>query len=94
MAYRYPELKAARARALDLGLCLPVSSDGGKKLMVFVGGRWIHFGSRGMGDYLIHGDDERRRLFRLRARGIRGDDGGFAYKDRNSPLFWSYNILW
>jgi len=95
MAYRYPQLAAAQARAKSLGLPIPVSSTRPtKKLMVVYNGHTIHFGARGMSDYLIHGDKERRKRYRARARGAILADGSPAYLNKNQPAYWSYYVLW
>ena len=50
----------------------------------------IHFGDSRYDDYLIHKDEKRRDNFKKRFKKI------YIKKknDLNSPLFWSYNILW
>jgi len=65
-------------------------------------GRLIHFGARGYEHYfdrfgkyshLNHLDKERRRLYRLRHSKVR-DKYGFAYKNKESPAYYSYRYLW
>lgn len=93
--YIYPKLKEARLRAKQLGLPMPYSSyKDGKKLYVIYNEKEIHFGSRGMSDFLIHRDNERRERYRKRARGIKLKNGKPAYLDKNQPAYYAYNILW
>ena len=51
-------------------------------------GKVINYGSLGMSDYLIHGDEERRRRFHQRFRGNK------AYNDPTSGLYYSRHLLW
>jgi hypothetical protein len=94
-AYVYPKLAAARARARELGLPEPRSSQNPRhKLYVVYNGREIHFGARGYSDYLQHRDDDRRARYRIRHRAILLASGRPAYTDRNSPAYYSWHILW
>ena len=45
-------------------------------------------------DFMIHRDHKRRFRYRKRASKIRGKHGNLTYKDRNSPNYWSYHLLW
>jgi hypothetical protein len=49
--------------------------------------KYIDFGEMGYRDFTLTGDEERRRLFRLR---------NHRWKDapKYSPAFLSYNLLW
>ena len=82
--------QASRLGATDLQTSLRKD----KKYVVTYRGRKINFGQVGYEDFLDHRDYERRRKFRARARGIVNKDGQKMYIDRNSPLFWSYHLLW
>lgn len=75
----------------------------GKKLRVVVDNKSIDFGSifhqhfkdrTGIWSNLDHGDKERRKNYRSRARGILKKDGTPAYLDPKQPAWHSYNILW
>lgn len=93
--YAYPKLDEAIERAKALGLPIPKSSQRkNKKLYVVYNGRQIHFGSRSNSDYLINNDDTRRERFHARASKIKLKDGSLAYQNMNSPLFYSFNLLW
>lgn len=95
MQYIYPHLAAAKKLAKKLGISEPYSSQrAGKKLYVIYKGKEIHFGARGYSDFLDHRDEERRKRYRMRARGALLKNGKPAYKDRNQPAFYSYYILW
>lgn len=84
-----------RERALSLGAkALHRSTRKSKKYMVLFNNRWIHFGAAGMSDYTIHGDSERRRRYRARHRAIKLKNGRPAYKDKTSPSYWSWHLLW
>lgn len=49
---------------------------------------FVDFGSKGMSDYLIHKDKERRRRFHQRFENNKG------YNDPSSGLYYSQNLLW
>lgn len=63
----------------------------------------IHFGCRTMQHYhdkvghwrnLDHGDDERRKSYLARARGIRDKSGNLTYADKDRANYYSINYLW
>ena len=71
----------------------------GKKYSVYVmdnGKRKkINFGAKGMDDWRSGtATKEQRKSFRARMSGIKRKDGTYAYKDKTSPAYWSYNYLW
>jgi len=86
------------------------STRKGKKYMVKVGDKWIHFGalkpdgkgyqhykdSTGLGLYsdLDHLDEARRKRYRERHSKILLKDGTPAYKNKEQPSYFSYNFLW
>ena len=43
---------------------------------------------------MIHKDKDRRLRYRKRASEIRDKYGLLTYKDRYSPNYWSYHLLW
>lgn len=65
-----------------------------KKYYVIYDNKIIHFGHSGYDDYTTHHDKERRYNYRKRASGIKDKNGNLVYKNKYSPGFWSYNILW
>lgn len=92
LSHRDKREKKIRERALQLGASeFGRSARKGKKFRVRYKGKVLHFGASGMEDFTQHGDPERRKNFRRRAEGIKN---GKAYKDKFSPLYWSYYLLW
>ena len=80
-----------------------------KKYMVKVDDKWVHFGaivngkpmeqfkdSTGLGLYskYDHKNPTRRENYRNRHKAIKIKDGTFAYKNKNSGSYWSWNYLW
>lgn len=79
------------------------STAKGKKLMVKVQGKTIHFGDKNMGHFKDktgiwkskdHGDPERRKSFLARSKGIKKKDGSLAWKDPMSPNYHAVRVLW
>jgi hypothetical protein len=68
---------------------IAISTRAGKKYMVKVDGRTIHFGSN-MPDFTKHGDETRRERYLKRALGIKGN----WRQDKYSPNNLSVNLLW
>lgn len=65
-----------------------------KKYAVFYNNKWIHFGDVRYQDYTTHRDKNRRDSYRSRAAGIVNKYGQHTYKNKNSPNFWAYHLLW
>lgn len=86
------------------GLEYQLSERKDKKLKVYVGNKWVHFGdkySQNWGDKTkllekkyIHNDDNRRRLYLIRSAGIKDKNGKLTKDDVNSPNYHSRRILW
>lgn len=76
---------------------IKVSSRKGKRFMITrPDGKLIHFGLypfTGEGAYIDHGDDKIRKNWRARHKKIL-KDGKPAYKNPDSPEFYSWNLLW
>lgn len=76
---------------------IKVSSRKGKRFMITrPDGKLIHFGLypfTGEGTYIDHGDDKIRKNWRARHKKIL-KDGKPAYKNKDSPEFYSWNLLW
>ena len=81
------------------------STRKGKKYMVVVDGKTIHFGdssmhqfkdSTGLGLYthLNHNDEKRRASYLARAKGIKNRQGELTWKDKNSANYYSVKYLW
>ena len=62
-----------------------------KKYMVYVDGKTIHFGARGMSDYTKHKDKERMK--RYSARHKRGGEN-WTKNGIKTAGFWSKWLLW
>ena len=69
--------------------------DGQKKLIHFGDKRYEHYYDK-IGHYrdLDHNDDERRRRYLKRAKGIVDKDGQLTWKMKSSPNYWSVKYLW
>lgn len=67
------------------------SDQPGKKFKVIYNNKVLHFGDSSMQDFTQHHDTQRRKNFKQRMKGV---GGGKTYLDKNSPLFWSYHLLW
>lgn len=76
---------------------IKVSSRKGKRFMIErPDGKLIHFGLwpyTGDGTYIDHQDDKIRKNWRARHKKIL-KDGKPAYKNPDSPEFYSWNLLW
>ncbi len=79
------------------------STRPGKKLMVTVDGKTIHFGDRNMQHYrdktgifrsLDHGDAQRRKNYLARSGGIRNGSGQLTKNDPRSPNYHAIRVLW
>ena len=79
------------------------STRRGKKLMVEVSGRTIHFGDSNMEHFKDktgiwrkknHGDDKRRDSYLARSKGIKDGSGKLTWKDPKSPNYHSIRVLW
>ena len=81
------------------------STRPGKKYMVVVNGKTIHFGdikmqqyrdTTGLGLYthLNHNDEKRRASYLARAKGIKNKAGELTWKNKNSPNYFSIRYLW
>jgi hypothetical protein len=79
------------------------STRTGKKLMVLVDGKWIHFGDSqmahfkdrtGIWKHLDHKDSKRRQNYLARAKGIRNSEGQRTWTNPSSPNYHSIRVLW
>ena len=81
------------------------STRKGKKYMVKVGNKWIHFGQRsaqqfkdstglGLYSHLDHGDKKRRASYLARAKGIKNKQGNLTWKNKESANYYSIRFLW
>ena len=79
------------------------STRKGKKLMVKVGEKTIHFGSAAMEHFKDktgiwkskdHLDKDRRKNYLTRSKGIKNKKGELTYNNPESPNYHSRKILW
>jgi hypothetical protein len=80
-------LAKARKKAERIGVTVQPSSVKGKKLDVFKGGKKVaSIGAMEYEDFNIHGDKERRRLYKIRHEKTRHKKG--------TPSYYADQILW
>ena len=92
------KLKEARAVAKKKGIKeeINISNAKNKRFSVIVDGKTINFGLfefSGRGTFLDHKDEKIRDAWRARHSKIL-KDGKPAYLNKNSPEYYSWNILW
>jgi hypothetical protein len=87
-------LVRAKARSLGLTELIEPSTAKGKKFMVTVDGKRVHFGQAGASDFIEHGDEARRQRYLARASKIRDKRGNLTWKRKSSANFWSVHVLW
>ncbi len=88
--------RLAKNKAKQYGISLERSTHVDKKYM-FVHpllDTYVHFGAAGYEDYLSHRDKARRERYRKRHSYLLNSRGYPAYKEKYSPAWASYNILW
>ncbi len=81
-----------------------LSTKKGKKLMVVVKGKTIHFGDVNYDHFndktglldkkLNHRAKKRQENYLARARGIKDKEGKLTYKDPMSPNYHAVRVLW
>ena len=82
--------RSASRSASDNVVYLSRSTKSDKKYMVQVGNKTIHFGARGMSDYTLHKDAERRKRYVARHKAREN----WSKSGMKSAGFWSLWILW
>lgn len=70
------------------------SSRKGKKYMVIYNDKKIHFGSEKGQTFNDHHDENKRRAWKARHEKILNKYGHPVYLIKDSPSWWSYNLLW
>ena len=75
---------------MSLQIKLSRSEKPDKKFKVKVGDRTIHFGSKGMSDYTINQDPNRKRLYIKRHRSREN----WNKSGIQTAGFWSKHLLW
>jgi hypothetical protein len=76
----------AKKKAKKYGVEIEVSKRKDKKFHVIDTN--IHFGAKGYTDYILNGDDTKRKRFHDRFK------NNPSYSDKNSGLYYSARILW
>ena len=72
----------------DVHLARSTKKD--KKYMVYVNGKWIHFGAMGYEDFTKHGDHDRRIRYLRRATNLPGNWKNNKYSPNNLAI----HLLW
>ena len=90
------DFKKLTKKAQKLGAeSLDYSTRKNNKYMVTLPeGKKVHFGSPKYPDYLFHKDQERRDKYLSRATKIKNRQGDLTHEIKESPNFWSVNLLW
>ena len=94
-------LEKVRQKAMNLNMVsdpnnLSVSHRKGKRFMIKIDGRRIHFGLwpfKGRGTFIDHGDEKVRHAWQARHKQIMRE-GKPAYLNKESPEHYSYYLLW
>jgi len=84
------KLDKVKAKAKSLGISgkITISTRKEKKYAIENQHGKIHFGAKGMKDFLDHNDSKRKERFHSRFKNNKG------YNDKNSGLFYSRKLLW
>lgn len=90
------KLKTVNRIAKKIGIKEKIlkSTRKNNKFMLIKNGKKIHFGHPDYEDFLDHKDKDRRKKYLSRARGIRDGNGKLTHKNKNSPNYYSINLLW
>ena len=64
------------------------------RYQIDVYGKVINFGSPTMDNFLMHKDEQRRRSYLNRSKGIKRKDGKITRNYVFSPNYWSRRVLW
>lgn len=94
---KLPLVEKAGAKLASLGVpyeSLEISSRPGKKLMVEIAGKKIHFGQAGSKTYLEGAPAAKRDAYRARHSKIKLKDGSSAINEKYSPAWLSWHVLW
>lgn len=82
----------AIAKSKNIAGKFSYSDRAGKRFKV-VTDKTIHFGSDVGQTFIDHGDEQKRKAWRARHSKIMRD-GKPAYKNKDSPSYYSWNLLW
>ena len=81
--------KSKKLGATEFG----ISKAKNKRFYVVYDKKLINFGSSVGKAFIDHHDEKKRKAWKARHSMIL-KDGSPAYKNKHSPSYWSYNILW
>lgn len=88
-------LEQIKNKALELGATSAgYSKRKGKKYYVEYDNKIINFGSDVGSTFLDHKDETIKKAWKARHEKIKNKNGDYVYKLKNSPSYWSYNLLW
>jgi hypothetical protein len=82
--------KAIKLGATDFG----ISNVRNKRYYVIYGGKRINFGSKTGQTYIDHKDDKKKDAWYARHNKIFNKMGEKVINKKDSPSFWSANLLW
>jgi hypothetical protein len=85
-----------REKAMSLGATeFGESKRANKRYYVKYNGKTINFGDpNAISTYSDGADEKKRDAYRARHSKIKLKDGSYAFKNKSSPSYWSYNVLW
>jgi hypothetical protein len=83
-------LEAFEHGATDFGL----STRNNKRFYVIYNDKKIHFGDPGAYTFYDGASHVKRKSYRARHSKILLNNGKPAYKNKNQPAYWSWNLLW
>ena len=84
-----------KTKALKLGATeFGKSNNKNKKYYVIYKGKKIHFGLKNGSTFIDHKDKKKRDAWRARHSKIMLKDGTPAYKNKQQPAYWSWNLTW
>ena len=84
------EKKAFILGASKLGLSDRIN----KRFYVIYHDKYIHFGSKNGNTYIDHHNDEIKKNWITRHSRIKNKKGEYVIKIKESPSYWSHNLLW
>ena len=84
------EQKAFQLGASKFG----ISNRINKLFYVIYNNKYIHFGSKNGNTYIDHHDDEIKKNWIARHSKIKNSKGEYVITLKDSPSYWSKNLLW
>ncbi len=75
---------------------LQISTRKNKRFMILYNNKWVHFGYwpfSNLGTFLDHGDKQIKKNWKARHSKIM-KEGKEAFKNKSSPEYYSWRILW